>query len=275
MLSLTGFKTCDKLKEGELIYTWNNGRLELQPVRKVIIKLHSGVLHAYKGRHYNQTVTPYHRMLVKKHDKDEYEIKRSEEVFDIKTPRMLPVRFKESEVTDCKLSDAEIILAAMIYTDGSIEKRKGEVHRVRLYKSPKRYGNELIETVCEELSLSYTLKKCHSLGVVNKYEFYGENARRIVDLVESKYRIANKFINLPMSQAQLFLDVWSKFDGNNDEKLLQYNNENIADALQQIAIDAGYCSYRKHKRKTNYIKLMQVDNIIPTERVEVEYDGLV
>ena len=119
VLSVNGFKKYNELKEGDLIYTWNNGELQINPVRKVIIKPYKGKLHSYIGRGYNQTVTPNHRVLVKMHNSDQCAIKLSQDILNTKTPYALPVKFSSSELKGAKLSDDEIKLAAMVYTDGN------------------------------------------------------------------------------------------------------------------------------------------------------------
>lgn len=95
VLSADGFKKYDELKEGDLIYTWHDGRLELNKVRKVIRKPFKGKLHAYKARGYNQTVTPNHRMLVQDDD-GEFRIRRSEEVFNDAGLSTVPAAFKDA-----------------------------------------------------------------------------------------------------------------------------------------------------------------------------------
>ncbi|MBR5950619.1 MAG: ribonucleoside triphosphate reductase [Actinomycetaceae bacterium] len=80
--------------------------------------------------------------------------------------------------------------------------------------------------------------------------------------------------------ADLFLKTWSAFDGNAGKFKLQFDNEQIADALQHIAILSGHCSRRHEKTLPSgavvrYIKVRRVKNIIPKERVELDYDALV
>lgn len=276
VLSVDGFKKYNELKEGDLIYSWKDGGLIVNPVRKVIVKPFSGNLHSYRGRNYNQTVTPNHRMLVKKHNIDEYMIKRSEEIFDVETPYPLPTQLMTSIVEDFPVSDEEIMLAAMVYTDGCVEMRGESVHKICIFKSPKRQGVSEIQDICEKLNLKYSLCDVKGeFGTMKKFAFYGENARQILALIGQKKKIDTKFLYLSMRQARLFLDTWAIFDGDEDKKLLQFDNETIRDQLQQIAILAGYTSYIRTRNKTNYVKIRQCENIYPHSREQVEYDGLV
>jgi anaerobic ribonucleoside-triphosphate reductase len=276
VLSVNGFKKYNELKEGDLIYTWNNGELQLNPVRKVIIKPYTGKLHSYSSGRYDQTVTPNHRMLVKKHNVDEYNIKLSEEIFNAKTPYALPTKFSSSSIKGIGLSDDEIRLAAIIYTDGSVDMRDGKAHKATVYKSPKRYGNEMICEIAEKLGLEFTeSKKQGEFGSVNQYTFYGDAARRIIELVGSKTNINSIFLGMNQHQAEIFLNTWATFDGNVQKMVLQCDNPQIADEIQQIAVLAGYTSYRMERRKTQYIKLRKTKCVYPHKREEVDYDGIV
>lgn len=276
VLSVNGFKKYNELNEGDLIYTWNNGELQLNPVRKVIIKPYTGKLHSYSSGRYDQTVTPNHRMLVKKHNVDEYNIKLSEEIFNAKTPYALPTKFSSSSIKGIGLSDDEIRLTAIIYTDGSVDMRDGKVHKVTVYKSPKRYGNEMICEIAEKLGLEFTeSKKQGEFGSVNQYTFYGDAARRIIELVGGKTNINSIFLGMNQHQAEIFLNTWATFDGNVQKMVLQCDNPQIADEIQQIAVLAGYTSYRMERRKTQYIKLRKTKCVYPHKREEVDYDGIV
>ena len=281
VLSVDGFKKYDELKEGDLIYTWKDGNLELNPVRKVIQKPYKGVLHAYKGRNYNQTVTPNHRMLVRKHNSNECVIKLSEEIFDAKTPYALPVAFKSSGIENNELNDDLITLAAMVYTDGSFDYRDGSLHKISIVKSPKRFGNEELKAVLAALDLQYSVSEVEGeYGKMNKYVLYGDAARFVEDLCGAKDRIDDKFMYMDMNQASLFLHIWASFDGEEQKWMCQYDNDVIRDQLQQIALLSGHCSHIRHKKlasgkTTNYVKIRKVNGVYPTERTEVEYDGIV
>lgn len=276
ILSTDGFKKYNELKEGDLIYTWNNGRLELNPVRKVIQKPFKGQLHVYQGRGYNQTVTPNHRVLVKKFNENEFVIKHSDEIFDARTPYALPTQFIDSSLPETSLSNDEIRLAAMFYTDGNVDMRGNSVHKVSIFKSPNRKGNDDIKEVCRALGLEFSVSSKKGIfGAVNQYTFYSDAARTIMKLVGSKQSIDKKFLSMSKTQSELFLKTWSKFDGDTKKYRCQYDNETIRDQLQQIAILAGHTSYLWKKGKTNYVKIRQVNTITPTVRTTTNYDGIV
>ena len=279
VLTVNGFKEYNELKEGDLVYTYKDGSLEINPVNHIVVKPFSGKLHSYQSRNYAQTVTPEHRVLVCKHNSNECIIKHSEEIFTVKTPFALPVTFASSELTDNGLSDEEVMLAAMVYTDGSFDFRGDTIHKVSIYKSPNRYGSKELVDILTKLNLDYTASRGHgNFGEVNKYVLYGDSARFICDLCGNKKEISSKFMNMSKRQAELFLKTWASFDGDEEKMLCQYDNDTIRDNLQQIAILAGKCSYW-HTAKlysgktTNYVKIRKVDSIYPTDRVEVDYSG--
>ena len=281
VLSENGFKKYNELKEGDMIYTFKDGKLELNKVNKVIVKDFSGKMHSYRGRNYIQTVTPDHRVLVRKFNSNECMIKHSNEIFDVKTPYAFPVSFTDSDISNNELNDDLIKLAAMVYTDGSFDFRGDSIHKVVIYKSQNRFGNDELCSVLKSLGLEYSIStKEGAFGTVNVYTLYGDSARFIVNLCGSKKRIDTKFMRMNMNQAELFLNVWASFDGEEEKQMCQYDNDVIKDQLQQIAILAGKCSYVV-KRKlnsgktTNYVKIRKPSSVYATSREVVDYSGIV
>lgn len=277
LLTENGFKKYNEVKEGDNIYTWNDGKLELNSINKVVIKEFDGKMHSYQGRGYHQFVTPEHRVLCKKHNEDKYIIKHSEEIFDVKTAYALPAKFKVGSTDKSLLTSDEVQLASIVYCDGSVDLRKGKVHKITIYKSPNREGNELIEELSESLGLKYSLKeKTGGFDTpVNVYTYYGDSARYIYNLIGSKTKIDEKFIKMNAEKSMLFLQTWSMFDGEDEKFMLQYDNDDIKDALQHIALRAGFTSYVENTKKANYVKIRQVENIYTTKREEIEYKGIV
>lgn len=283
VLTVDGFKKYNELKVGDLIYTWHEGTLEINDVKNVLIKEYSGKLQSYTGRGYDQTVTPEHHVLCKKFNKDEYVLKDSKDIFDVKTPYSLPVKFKSSALDSSDLTDAQIQLAAIVYADGTLDFRKGSIHKVKIFKSAKRFGNDLIKMCADELGLEYSVKSCKRgfSECLNTYTFYGNSARYIAELVGSKTKVHERFLNMSSDQSNLFLDTWMKFDGDTGRYMIQYDNDDIADALQHIALRSGCCTYlvsydkKTNKKPTNYVSIRRVDTVCPTERTETDYNGIV
>ena len=279
VLSTTGFKKYNELKEGDLIYTWKDGNLEINPVNAVVIKEHKGKMHSYRFGHYHQFVTPDHRMLVTKRNSYDFHIRLSEEVFNSATPYVLPTSFDGYNIDEeLNLSDEWIQLAAIVYADGSIDMRNGSVHKVKIYKSPNRYGNELIFDLTKKLGLDFNFSTQNGGfdSPVNVYTFYGDNARAIVKVVgETKKYIDEKFLHMNREQSELFLYTWSNFDGSEEKYMIQCDNEEILDQIQHIGVRAGYTSYDIRRNKTIYAKMKKSKCIYDYNRNEYDYDGLV
>ena len=274
VLSTTGFKKYDELQEGDLIYTFKDGKLQINPVRKVIVKPFKGELHSYVGRNYVQTVTPNHRVLVRKYNSKNCCIKQSDEIIDDKNI-LLPTMFDSSADSDANISDDDIKLAAIVYADGSFDFRKGRIHKISIYKSPKRGGNDIIRETAAAGNYVFTLKEKTGFGVVNQYTFFGESARKLALLTGNKNKVHKRFFNLSARQAKLFLKTWALCDGDEEKMLIQCDNEDIADGIQRIALLAGYTSYRRTKNKTLYIKIRKSYSVHPTSHEKIDYDGLV
>ena len=281
LLTVNGFKKVEELNKGDMIYTWHEGNLEINPIREIVKKQYQGKLHSYKTKNYEQTVTPDHRVLVRYPNSSETGIKLSKDIFDAKTPYALPVSFRSSDIDNTNLNDDLITLAAMVYTDGSFDYRNNSIHKIVITKSPNRFGNEELVSALEALDLKFTKAESNGeYGLTNTYTLYGDSARFVEKLCGQKDKIDDKFMTMNMRQANLFLNIWASFDGDETKRLCQYDNDVIRDQLQQIALLAGHCSYIKTKKlpsgkTTSYVKIRIVDSIYPTERTETDYNGIV
>ena len=280
LLTAEGFKKVDDLKKGEMIYTFKDGQLELNRLNEIVRKPFEGNLHSYKGRNYVQTVTPEHRLLLKKHNSTETFIAHSEDIFGKNaTMYAFPVSFSSSDIKNNELTDDMIMLAVMVYTDGSFDIRNGNIHKVSIYKSPNRFGNEELVNAMDSMDIEYSVTPVEGkYGVLNKYTVYGDSARKLQELCGQKDKIDEKFMTMSMRQAELFLRTWAGFDGDEDKMKCQYDNDIIRDQLQQIAILAGKCSYLSHRKLksgavTNYVKIRKTDAVCNTIQEEVPYDG--
>jgi anaerobic ribonucleoside-triphosphate reductase len=105
VLTPNGFKKYNELQAGDDIYTWNNGKLNIQKVQRVNVYDYDGIMHSYSGKDTIQVVTPNHRVLYKKNNSNEYDLKSSEELFNLKTPLVYPVAMLEDDRPDYDISD--------------------------------------------------------------------------------------------------------------------------------------------------------------------------
>ena len=279
VLSEEGFKRYDELKEGDRIFTWNDGKLELNTVNKVVTKPYKGFMHSYKGRGYHQFVTPTHRVLAKKNGESEYRIFHSEEIFASSAKFALPIMFNDTALKPADLTDAEIRMAAIVYTNGNFDMRQNSVHRVSIFQSPS-FPEKLAEIrkLAEALNLKWTEKAVQGgfETAVAKLTFYGDSARKLAELTEEKTRIRKIFTKMDRRQSKLFLDTWMNCDGQPEKNLLQYDNEDIGDSLQLIALRAGETSVKVVRKHSTYIRRRNKSEAIWNyEKTEVPYDGVV
>lgn len=257
LLTPNGFKKYHELKIGEEIYTWNNGALNIQPIQKMNIFDHDGEMHEYSGRDYIQFVTPNHRVIRQKNNSKDFEIKHSEDIFDEKTPPTFPIAMLENNIGGLEMSDEFIELLVFILTDGYVS---DDGNRVSFYKSERRWGNERFEELirffnikCKKHTKISTFNGCKGENTkeyfINHYRFSGEFGKKIKEFLNNtKKEIPKALLEMNKRQAKLFIDTWTKLDGNIDESFdsprmkLQCDNKNIADAIQHILFLAGYGS---------------------------------
>lgn len=284
VLTVNGFKAYNELNEGDMIYTWKDGNLNVMPVKKVVIKKNeSGKMHVYSGRNYLQQVTDYHRCLIRKFNSKDTEIKTSKEIFGVKTPYSFPAMFDGSLIEGISLTDDEIRISAMLYTDGSLDYRNGALHHVKLHKSKRRWKDSGIENVLNNIPVKFTITdtKQGSFGsTMRTISFLGESRYYLENLVGQKSKIHPNFFRMNQRQAQLFLKTWALFDGDENKMLLQCDNETIVEQIQHIAVLAGWTSHLVFKKlvsgkKTTYVKIKQIRDVKPSNRYEVDYDGIV
>lgn len=289
VLTPFGFKSYIDLKEKDDIYTWNNGKLNIQKVKKINIKKYNGEMHSYTSRDYIQTVTPNHRILRRKNNKEEFELIESSKIVDMKTPISLPIAMLENNLGDIKLSNEQIELLVFILTEGCIDKKN-----ITISKSIKRWGNERLKELfkilnikysvrCREINFSHLHDKDYGTYLVNEYRIWKKNSKFFLDILNyNKKDIPTLFLKMNKQQAELFINTWAKLDGHSGTKTkLQCDNYKIADKIQHIMFLAGYGSRiteRKIKNNVNptiYVYKYYRKIKCSTKVEKVNYNGIV
>lgn len=283
VLTIEGWKGYDELSENDLIYTWKNGKLNICKVNKVVKKHYKDKLIEFYNDHYrySQTVSKDHRTLTYKTNKKDAEIVLAKDIQENKYNKYwtLPTSFTEINVYEgIDLTDDEIRLAAMIYTDGSIDMRKDSVHKIRYYKSDLRLKNLPFdpEEVFENCGLSYKKKKSISsfMKPMNTWNFYGDSARKILNIVKQRDKIADIFYKMNQRQARLFLETWSLHDGDEVRHRCQCDNDTIVEQILHLHILAGKIACRNDIKKSTYTKTIEVDSVGFKIR-EHDYDDVI
>lgn len=85
LLSLSGWKHIKDCEENESVYTLNpeTKTIELQPIKKVVINYHEGIMYTLKNRGIHTKITPDHRFLIinGRNNKD-YKYITAQEIFE-------------------------------------------------------------------------------------------------------------------------------------------------------------------------------------------------
>ena len=278
-----GWKRNSELHIGDEIYTWVDGTLHIAKLNNIIRRKNDfGVMHCYKGESYVQTVTPEHRCIVEMGTgRGVYGIKQSMDIFNNKVDLRMPSCIQDVDVPyDSDLSDDEVRLAAMYYTDGS-----KDFSDMRICKSERRHP-EVIEQLLNDMGIEYTVyRQTRPEGryTIKNFHIAGKHRQYMENLIGDKYAINPKFLHLDKRQSELFIRTWAQFDGNTtgDRIACQYDNDGIRDALEIIFARAGYVSHVWSRKKetdknpTNYVYAERKLSTVITERYEIPYDGMV
>lgn len=308
VLTPQGFKKYNELNVGDEIYTWNDGKLNIQKVQKVNVHDFNGDMHSYSSRDLSQFITPNHRVLFQNNNyKSEgipqWAIKESRELIDKKTPLVIPIAFEDNLTSDYDITDDELKLLTCIITDGHIDikglQKDGYVRQpiIQIIKSERRSHNLDIQGLLDSLDIKYSIyerKSCFS-GTGNEnygeyaikiYKFSAESSKKYVELLSgTKTELPEFFMKLSKRQANIVLDTWSKMDGYQLTKTgyykLQCDNELIQDQLQQLAVLACVGSKKtarwigKNKKPTLYVMTYARKSKSLVNKEKVHYEGKV
>lgn len=108
VLTPNGFKKYNELHEGDDIYTWNKGKLNIQRVLKVNVHDFDGEMHSYSSKDLTQFVTPNHRVLYKDGEGN-WSIKESSKLIDQKSI-VIPTAFVNNTNSDYAITDERLVI---------------------------------------------------------------------------------------------------------------------------------------------------------------------
>lgn len=252
-----GFKYLSELKEGDTCFVWKDGKISEQPIKHLNVYDYEGEMIQFKGRNYQQTVTPNHRVVYKstrapedRADKGEWVIKEAKDIEHHLSKVSMPIA-GQVERKDANISDNLLRLCTYALTDGSIITHEGKSPYLVYYMSPNRKGLEKLKTILQEEGIAYTETQSTvaKFGSVNNIKLNVEDSSIVLSLLNNtKKQMPDWFLQLSPRQAQIVLKCWSETDGqqlrqkDKDEQkrfLLQCDSEEIADVLQQVCMIAG------------------------------------
>lgn len=210
-------------------------------------------MHRYgnKSNGFNFEVTPNHRVIYKT-GSNSLKIKESAELLDydmVGIPiapwgKHTPESFMSNEYD---IQDELLELIAYIITDGTIVKQEGKQTRLSWFKSPRRFGIERFEELCDILNITYSRRKDESSKFEGSfvYEYrmnVSENTNKIVELLNgTKHEVPEFMQYLSPRQCYIILDAWVLMDGHFDGKhwSMQADNKKLQEMLAYLAIKAG------------------------------------
>lgn len=207
--------------------------------------------YANKANGFNFEVTPNHRVIYKT-GSNNLKIKESAELLDydmVGIPiapwgKHTPESFMSNEYD---IQDELLELIAYIITDGTIVKQEGKQTHISWFKSPRRFGIERFEELCDILNITYSRRKDESSKFEGSfvYEYrmnISENTNKIIELLNgTKHEVPEFMQHLSPRQCYIILDAWVLMDGHFDGAhwKMQADNKKLQEMLAYLAIKAG------------------------------------
>ncbi len=212
-LTQQGWKTHDKLEEGDLIYTLNpeTGVGEWQPMKGKLVMRTDEIISVASGKGFKSRFTSGHSFPVKRNGI--YEL----DVFDnINSCESIPSGAELKTLPkNKKYSDSFVELVAWFWTEGYINDGGVEISQAKSenFKRIRNclhgvYGDNFIERKPK-------LRKNTNLPLIRWY-IYKKHAKNLLDICDSNKVVKYEFINsLTKKQLELFIEASLLADGYN------------------------------------------------------------
>jgi len=275
-----GWKHIENCVEGEKVYTLNpkTKEIEINPIKKVIINHHKGIIYNFKNRGINTKVTPDHRFLIiNSRNHTEYKFVTAQEIFDdfnennkfskwyipkysfglnIDSPNeyIIPCakkKFKLTDKTTKYLFDLSInfhtfsAFLGLYLSEGSCSKKPNNSFHVSICQNEGFKADKIREILYSIEGLKWTETKTNEKVVWNCYDRrLGEYLIQFGNCYE-KYVPKDFISKLDSETARIFLDYFILGDGrgNINEKYNKCDafsvSKKLIDDISQIAIIAG------------------------------------
>ena len=241
ILTKDSWKNYKEIKEGELVLTLNTNKdkSEWKPIKKIIIKKHSGKLINLKNKSSDILITPEHRILCQNSSRNtqregekyyykDYEYRQS---YNLTSQFRIPCSRKINNNKKSVYTKDLIKLIAWIITEGSIYSKKkskdkrGYIAITQSYSANPKYCKEIVNLL-KSLNYGYYLNKrkrktIFSSGVINEgkeWNFYlnKEASHKIFKIINNKtHEIPKAFFSLSLNELKIFFDTLMKGDGTN------------------------------------------------------------
>lgn len=209
VLTPKGFRKYHELNVGDDIYTWNNGKLNVQKVEKVNVSDYDGEMHQYTGGGVKQVVTPNHRVLYKMAGESEYSLMDSAELMSQDSSFSLPAAMLENDTPDYDITDDMLRLCTAVVSNGFMD-MKG-AGKVRLFKSPNVACEDILIELLENMGVKYAVENKTRGGeeyrIFNLETPVSQGIIRLLGMDSSKF--PEWVMKLSKRQAEVVLDMWA------------------------------------------------------------------
>ncbi|MDI6846933.1 MAG: ribonucleoside triphosphate reductase [Candidatus Bathyarchaeia archaeon] len=283
ILTLDGWKSCNEVKKGDIVYTFSltSRELEKKPVKSVFIRTFKGIMYNLRNRTQDQIVSPGHRIVRQTFNSNKYKLEPIESALKLKSPLPIPT-VAENNNPDLNIEDDKLKLIAWILSEGSIE-RTGSF-RVNIYQSKKIHPEDYNEIV-SLLGLDFQVKSQKGWGDCNRLRLTPVSSKIIHKWLGGKRKVFPTFLlNLSKRQARLFLETYIKGDGWKERyrKRIVTTNPDILEGLEALAVLAGFnFVVRKREPKGASKRIQYVLSLTESKHdyiqliKKVEYDGII
>jgi len=248
ILTEEGWKTFDKIKEGDRVLTFNikKEKFEYQPIKKVFVKRYVGPMYRIRSRKLDMLVTPFHRVLLQtfsrrpfKWNGYEFRMPAIRKYNKGRPPKIcgLPVRFRIPAAAyfngkELNLSDDLIRLVAWIVTEGSLRKI-GNFKSIRITQAKNEKIDE-IRSLLDNLKLEYSIWTVkhnprrnirYSKGkriVENTanwkptvtFNIHAKSSKQILKILgDNIHALPSSFLNMSQRQLRILFETLMKGDG--------------------------------------------------------------
>lgn len=295
ILTEKGWKFFKDVKKGEKVATKNlkTGDMEFQvPYDKQIYK-YSGEMHSFEGRSVSLSVTPEHRLLVRRKGKKKWEFVnptqfkygmefdkqvswKGKTIKKIKIPSIKGGNRKK-DIGTFDITDYVEFMGWYLSEGSAYEPNKGD-YRISIAQSEKKYRGEILKLL-DKMKLKYNNQSKFNVHLHSKDLFYYLKGFGTSGV---KY-VPENIKELDSSLIKKFLVTLFKGDGSFDKKgkLLKYYTKSIklAEDVVECLLKIGICGTIS-KRKGMNIYMVSVENkhLTPIYRnkvVKKKYSGKV
>lgn len=281
LLSVSGgWKHIQDCQEGESVYTINpeTKEIEIQPIKKVVINPHNGILYNLKNRGINTKVTPDHRFLIiNSRNHNEYKFVTAQDIFDDLNSNNILCKWyipkyslgvnsespdtytiaksntinKITEKTSKYLSDLEInfntfsAFLGIYLSEGNCSLKKNGSYSTSIFQNEGHKANEIREILDSMYELEWNETTYENKVIWTCYDRrLGEYLFQFGNCYE-KYVPRDFIESLNAETARTFIDYFVLGDGRGELNQTYTRcdafstSERLMDDIAQIAIIAG------------------------------------